>query len=270
MHSHVTTPMPTDEPQSAADPRLSGPVDRRSALRVGLVLGAGALFAGCSSNSSSSRVRRTPMSPTGTARPAPTATASNTPYGEPEFVSHKPAWLDDWRAGQDSTPVGIEPRTSWAKYGPNPRLADRMGTITRITVHHDGMNAFTASDRASAARRLENIRAAHVGNGWADIGYHYVIDPGGRVWQGRPTSLQGAHVRQNNPGNLGIMVMGNYNEQRVSDASSNALNRTLAGFMNQYRIPKNRVYTHRELVSTECPGTSLQRLMDTLRSGALA
>ncbi len=192
--------------------------------------------------------------------------------GQPEFHSHKPAWLDDWRSGQaaNAVPAGIISRTQWAKRGPNPRLANSMGSISRITVHHDGMNAFTSTTRSAASRRLENIRAAHVGKGWADIGYHYVIDPAGRVWQARPTSLQGAHVRQNNPGNLGIMVMGNYNKQQVSPASRSSLQSTLSTFMRQYRVPRSRVFTHQELVATACPGTSLQRVMVSLRSGPLA
>ncbi len=245
-------------------------VDRRSALRVGLVLGAGAVLAGCSSSGGSrSSTRRQPLP-----RPTGGMTASSGAAGgaarEPEFVSHKPAWLDGWKSGQGQPMAGVEPRRGWAKYGPNPRNANVMGSITRMTVHHDGMNAFTSTDRSSAAERIENIRSAHVGQGWADIGYHYIIDPAGRVWEGRPTSLQGAHVRDNNPGNLGIMVMGNYNKQAVTGSSQSALRATIATMMRQYRIERSRVYTHQELVATECPGTSLQRAMVSIRAGALA
>ncbi len=273
MDHAVTHPTNTDNPnERLTEPTLSPsapPVDRRSALRVAMVLGAGALFAGCSSsNSRSSRVRTGGMSPVTSGTTSGRGTTAT--VGGPEFNSHKPEWLDDWRSGQGREIGGVEPRTSWARFGPNPRKADRMGQVTRLTVHHDGMNAFTTADRSAAAQRLESIRSAHVGQGWADIGYHYIIDPGGRVWQGRPISLQGAHVRQNNPGNIGIMVMGNYNKQPVSVASQRALQATLATLMQQHRISSSRVYTHRELVSTACPGESLQRTMDTLRAGRLA
>lgn len=273
MPPHLTTTPGTYPPDSS----LADPVDRRSAMRVALVLGAGVLFAGCSSESSS---HRTASRPTSQPRPhnanranGASGAGSMTGAGsQPEFHSHKPAWLDDWRSGQASValPAGIIPRTQWAKRGPNPRLANRMGSIYRITVHHDGMNAFTSTARSAATHRIENIRAAHVGKGWADIGYHFIIDPAGRVWQGRPVSLQGAHVRNNNPGNLGIMVLGNYNDQRVSAASRSALQSTLGRFMSLYRVPQSRVYTHQELVATQCPGRSLQRTMVSLRSGPLA
>lgn len=270
MPEHFPDAPPLDKP--SALPMHQDPVDRRSAMRVALMLGAGVLFAGCSTENAS---HRTSTRPHATTQPPPrgaTGAGSMARTAQPEFHSHKPAWLDDWRSGQvaDAVPAGVIPRTQWTKHGPNPRLANRMGSIYRITVHHDGMNAFTSTTRSAAARRLENIRASHVGKGWADIGYHYVIDPAGRVWQGRPTSLQGAHVRHNNPGNLGIMVMGNYDEQQVSSASRSALHSTLGTFMRQYRVHHNRVYTHQELVATACPGTSLQRVMVSLRSGPLA
>ena len=278
MDSSVTKFNEIDNPSLKQTSHPAQPVDRRSALRVGLELGAGALFAGCSSSNTRSSTVRTGSSRTAGDGMTPIAGGSGRtvprPAGSyasaPEFKSHKPAWLDGWRSGQGREIAGVEPRTSWARFGPNPRKADRMGRVTRLTVHHDGMNAFTTADRAAAARRLENIRSAHVGQGWADIGYHYVIDPGGRVWQGRPTSLQGAHVRQNNPGNIGIMVMGNYNKQRVSNAGQRALLATVASLMQQHNISRSRVYTHRELVSTACPGVRLQRTMNTLRAGRLA
>lgn len=240
--------------------------DRRAALRVGLVLGAGALLAGCTS-SGSSRSRR-PMSPVGQRTNATKPPAAKT--GEPEFVSHKPAWLDDWRAGSATMPAGVEPRSAWARYGPNMSLSNPMGKISRITIHHDGMNAFTSPTREDAIRRIEAIRSAHVNQGWADIGYHYVIDPGGRVWQARPISLQGAHVRDQNASNLGIMVMGNYSRQTVTSASLASLQYVIASNMRTYRIPVSRVHTHNELASTECPGTDLHRQMDRLRGGVLA
>lgn len=145
-----------------------------------------------------------------------------------------------------------------------------MTRITRITVHHDGMNAFTTPSRDEAIRRIEAIRSAHVNQGWADIGYHYIIDPAGRVWQGRPNSLQGAHVRNQNESNLGIMLLGNYNRQQCTVQSKAALQRVLADATKTYRINISSVHTHTELASTACPGTDLQRYMDQLRSHSIS
>lgn len=169
--------------------------------------------------------------------------------------------------------AGVLPRSAWTSAQPIVRLADPMGPITRITVHHDGMPPVILRTQAEVARRIEQIRRAHVnGRGWADIGYHYVIDPAGRVWEGRPVRLQGAHVQDNNPGNLGILVMGNFDEQTPTAAARDALDAFLVEQIARYRVPLARVYTHQEFKQTACPGRSLQRYMieTRARTGRLA
>jgi len=150
---------------------------------------------------------------------------------------------------------------------------DRMTPISRITIHHDGMSPFTSTARSAATSRLESIRRAHLRRRpqpFGDIGYHYAIDPAGRVWAGRPVSWQGAHVRAQNQGNLGIVVLGNYDQQPLNSAQKQALLRFLGDRMNTYGIRSPRVATHQEMAATACPGESLQAFMVTARKGPLA
>ncbi len=150
---------------------------------------------------------------------------------------------------------------------------DRMTPIHRVTIHHDGMSPFTDTSLAAAGNRLESIRRAHLRRRpqpFGDIGYHFAIDPAGRVWGGRPTSWQGAHVRAQNQGNLGIVVLGNYDLQGVNDAQKRAILRFLEQQMQTYRIAGSKVATHQELAPTACPGKSLQRFMEMARRGPLA
>ena len=94
----------------------------------------------------------------------------------------------------------------------------------------------TDTNERAAAARLEEVRKYHTeNNGWADIGYHYIIDPAGRLWQGRLDTQQGAHVRDNNAHNLGIMVLGNYNHQRPNDAQLNMLQRAVVAFGQRHK-----------------------------------
>ncbi|MFG0284366.1 MAG: peptidoglycan recognition family protein [Phycisphaerales bacterium JB039] len=141
-----------------------------------------------------------------------------------------------------------------------------------MTVHHDGMSPFYGTGAADAADRLEAIRRSHVGRGWADIGYHFAIDPQGTVWEGRPLNLQGAHVKDNNEQNIGIVVLGNFQEQAPTPAAAAAVDRFVAQVMRVYRVPLRSVYTHQELGPTVCPGYHMQRHMELARSmrGALA
>jgi hypothetical protein len=168
----------------------------------------------------------------------------------------------------------VIPRSAWAGGEPITRMMDRADrAYNRITVHHDGTTAFTTTSRDAAARRLEQIRQAHLRRPkepFGDIGYHYLIDPAGRVWQGRDTSWQGAHVAKQNEGNLGICMLGNYNLQQPNGAQRAALDRFVRTQMSYYGIGINQVRTHRELAQTECPGSSLQMYMVATRRAGMS
>ena len=179
----------------------------------------------------------------------------------------------DTKSTTTSVPKGVVARARWAKGNAKPARMNRMRPVTRITVHHDGMSAYTQTDFRSAANRLESIRSAHLRRSpepFGDIGYHFAIDPGGRVWQARALVWQGAHVRRQNSGNLGIVLLGNYDKQRVNTKQQAALVAFIAARMKQYRVPGSRVVTHQELSPTACPGRHLQAFMVTARRGTLA
>lgn len=231
-------------------------VDRREVLRSGLsgilALGAGAAFlGGCAAGASNQTARRTDYG------------RQTTAQGRPRFTPTAPS---------TGLPTGVIPRSSWAKGAPVPSLMDPMLPVNRITLHHDGMNAFTSQSQSDAADRLERIRVAHRGRNFGDIGYHYLIDPAGRVWEGRPLNWQGAHVANQNPGNLGICLMGNYEEQYPTETQLAAVERFVAAQMRRYDVPVSRVFTHRELAPTACPGRNLQPKLVSIRrsGGALA
>lgn len=143
-----------------------------------------------------------------------------------------------------------------------------MNGVSRLTVHHDGIETLLWSDSVAASRdRLEMIRRGHLQRGFADIGYHYVIDRAGRVWEGRPVSYQGAHAGgSNNLNNVGVLVIGNFDQQQPTTAQLRTLSTSLKLLMAHYRVPVSRVYTHQELKPTACPGVNLQGRMVQLRS----
>ena len=124
-----------------------------------------------------------------------------------------------------------------------------------------------------AGARLERIRRSHRrrdGGRWGDIGYHYAIDPAGRIWSCRPLSWQGAHVKAHNEGNIGIVMLGNYDRQQVNAAQEAALQKALASLIKTYRVSTGNVRTHQEWAPTACPGRSLQAYVESLRRGSLA
>jgi N-acetylmuramoyl-L-alanine amidase CwlA len=141
-----------------------------------------------------------------------------------------------------------------------------MTKINRITVHHDAIMPVPSGSYADSLRRMQLIRTGHLNNGWADIGYHFAVDPNGRVWQARPLELQGAHVKNHNPGNIGIVVFGNYEKMRPTQASLDSVEKMVAHSMKRFDVPISQVRTHRELRSTACPGRFLQTQMDITRA----
>ena len=167
---------------------------------------------------------------------------------------------------------GAISRSVWAKGQPIPRNMNRMLPARYITIHHDGMTPFTSTSRNSAASRLETIRISHLRRGggrWGDIGYHFAIDPAGRLWQGRPLTWQGAHVKARNEGNIGVVVLGNYERQGVNRAQAAAIESTLRALMRTYNVPVSRVRTHQEWAATACPGKNLQHVMVGIRGTTL-
>lgn len=249
----------------------SAELTRRQLLHGGGALLGLALLAGCKSHEAA---YPDPVWPGQPRVPSTTARGPSTitmPPG-PAIAASAPS------APVAGVPAGVIRRSAWTRAGvARPSEILPMRGITRITVHHDGMNAFTSTSQDAAATRIEQIRRAHVagavhGEPFADIGYHYIIDPAGRVWEGRSVQYQGAHVKENNEQNLGVLCMGNYDIQSPTPATNTALDRFVASQMRLYHVPVNRVYTHREIRPTECPGRNLQRYMVATRAkgGGLA
>lgn len=207
---------------------------------------------------------------------APTRTARATdPLDRPapRVKPYQPKWkpLDDGNSPAQ-LPNSVIARSMWAQGQPVPRFMNRMLPVKRITLHHDGMDTFTSPRYEAARDRLEKIRTAHRSKSWGDIGYHFLIDPAGRVWQGRPLDWQGAHVARQNEGNIGICVMGNYESQHANQTQLRSIEAFTAQLMRMYRVPLREVRTHREMAQTACPGRNLQPSLVAMRNprGSLA
>lgn len=173
-----------------------------------------------------------------------------------------------------STPAAIAlnamPRSSWAAKPPIVGRINPMNNVTRITCHHEGWTPVWFSDMLSTRDRLETIRASHIQRLQAgDIGYHFIIDRAGRIWEGRPLIYQGAHVRNQNENNIGIMMLGNFDKQSPTTVQLNSLERAIAYLRKQYRVPVGRVYTHQELNPTACPGRNLQPRITSMRTNGM-
>lgn len=235
------------------------------------VLAGLAMLTGCASQETVTSPRpRIDWPSAGVAPPRPTAQVAVQPVVQ---AAPPPAPVAVTPTASPATGLQIIPRAQWAKASPIRSRLSAMGGISRITVHHEGMRPIAFTDMASTAARLETVRQSHLNRMKAgDIGYHFIIDRAGRVWEGRPIAYQGAHAGgANNQHNLGVMLLGNFDQQSPSDAQMAALVHTVRTLRRQYNVSMKQVFTHQELSPTRCPGVNLQPRMVALRhSGAFA
>lgn len=248
----------SDNQLDAGAPLTEGDVaTRRGFLLSGLAL----LLAGCSGP------QRTTST---TALPGPSWRTRTPPTPMPSPPRRD--YVPPSRAGVSGTSSGLIARSRWTSAGPSLALMNRMQPVRCITVHHDGIGPFHDMDQRAAMARLESIRRYHRESlGWGDIGYHYSIDRSGRVYECRSLTYQGAHVKNHNEGNIGVMLLGNFDQQTPSSAQIDALIAQLSGLMQTHGVPVNRVHTHREWQGavTACPGGSLQASMNNIRQRRL-
>lgn len=121
---------------------------------------------------------------------------------------------------------------------------------THIVVHHtvnDLNNIKTPEQAKSVANSI--FRYHTVTNGWGDIGYNFIIDPWGNIYEGRwwGEGIVGAHAKFNNASSIGIALMGNFEINEPTSAQIAALTQLSTAVMIRYRInPDSEVYSHIE------------------------
>lgn len=110
---------------------------------------------------------------------------------------------------------------------------------------------------------VSEIRDWHVkGNGWKDIGYHFVIRRNGMLEKGRPLEQIGAHVQGQNTGSIGICLVGGINmkgaaEANFTDLQWAELKSFVRAFKNEY--PKASIHGHNEYAAKACPSFDVQK-----------
>jgi N-acetylmuramoyl-L-alanine amidase len=173
--------------------------------------------------------------------------------------------------------VAVIARSTWgAAKARDDRMEKNKGGYTRITVHHSADPNPVALDGTTAKtyEAVREIQKAHMdgkNTHYGDIGYHFVIDPYGRVIAGRDLEWQGAHAYgDNNIQNIGICLIGNFDEERPTQAALDALRREIEELRARYGIAKDHVLGHRELRATECPGKYLMEWIKGYRGSGAA
>ena len=122
--------------------------------------------------------------------------------------------------------------------------------MTMLVLHH-------TTGTFAGHQTLRNIQNFHMNsNGWADLGYNWLVSPSGTVYEGRGWGMQGAHARGHNASSIGVAYIGD-GRQPVPDAAKFAILRVAAEA--DRRFGSLRRVGHRDVGSTVCPGDELYR-----------
>jgi hypothetical protein len=196
-------------------------------------------------------------------------------------------------AGASSVPEGnqslsVVSRTGWGcPDGQGSRWTPYYTTVTHLIVHHTA-TPNTSSDWAATVRAIWNYHAVTLG--WGDIGYNYLIDPNGVIYEGRSggDGSMGAHFSCANGNTMGVALLGNYSSVAPSASMMDSLERLLAEKSETFnldplattyhassRLTIPTISGHRDGNSmsvgcpsgTVCPGNVAYNLLPSIRSG---
>jgi hypothetical protein len=132
-----------------------------------------------------------------------------------------------------------------------------------LTVHHASSPNYAQYQGASSIRGIQSF---HMNDrGWSDIGYHYVVGPEGKLYEGRPPTAIGAHSPPNS-NKVGICLIGNFeNVDTLKPEQRATLVKLLAHLCGKFRIPVAKIKGHRDFQSTDCPGSTVYAQLDEIR-----
>ncbi|MFT7774671.1 peptidoglycan recognition family protein [Roseateles sp.] len=126
--------------------------------------------------------------------------------------------------------------------------------ISKITLHHQGEIWKDGTDVAAYLRRLQqwSRNTKH----WADIPYHYVIAPDGRIYAARPLAQAGDTNTEYDPrGHALVMLLGNFEEQQPTPGQLDAAVELTAWLAREHRLGVNAIASHKDFSKqTVCPG----------------
>ncbi|MEU9476345.1 FG-GAP-like repeat-containing protein [Streptomyces sp. NPDC048191] len=242
----------------------------------------------------------TSASPTDTPSPADSTTASPSPADSTTTTSPSPA---------DSASTSVSPAPTSTVPAPRPSTVAKPPVITQAewgastdydgtpgygteikaaVIHHTGVDSDNTLSCADSRARMRTIQQEHFSRGYYDIGYNFVVDRCGQIFEGRSGGMDlpvvGAHDIGFNTNTVGISYIGNYMTAHPSRAALDSIARIVAWKFGMYGIdptgkvtltsgsPKGqdgnlidqgqqitlpRVFGHRDTNSTLCPGDNL-------------
>jgi hypothetical protein len=186
-------------------------------------------------------------------------------------------------------------RSEWGGDKLPPKSSPTYGTVALGFVHHTvTANVYDPEDSAGIVLGIARYHRDH--NGWNDIGYQFLVDRYGQVFEGRDGGMTlavvGAQAQGYNSTSFGVSCMGDFTAESLPGAAVESLSRLIAwklslhgvpctgkvrvtsagGETNRYgagtRVTFNRISGHRDGNATGCPGDLLYQQLPSIRARA--
>lgn len=149
--------------------------------------------------------------------------------------------------------------------------------VNLLVLHHTAVEV--NGDRRSGIERIRALYQYHaVNRGWGDIGYHYLIDEDGQIYEGKSGGdyVVAGHAYCNNTGSVGVALLGNFQIEKPTQKQLKSLQWLLEDLAETYDINLEKevkfhgktmdpIVGHGELLSTECPGYYVIGSMSQIR-----
>lgn len=149
-------------------------------------------------------------------------------------------------------------RTEW---GAKPAKSKAtFAKVEAVFLHHTTGESLGNADSAAWVR---NIQRQHLAQGWADIGYSFLYDEIGRIYEGRGWNVVGAHTPKWNARAHAFAYLGN------GDVGLSVLAQQAVGELireSDRRYGKQLIRGHRDVFATHCPGDWIELHRNDLRT----
>ncbi len=186
-------------------------------------------------------------------------------------ISNNPPAIKPNRMGVEK-PTVIS-REEWGARPPESGYSNHP-YFRKLTLHHAAGWAAKSLDEGKAA--VKSIQEFHQdGRGWSDIGYHFLVDMAGNIYQGRPETVLGAHVGGANTGNIGVCALGCYHppetswpcDDEMTYATEKSLIHLYSWIADTYGVDPNVLKGHRDYFgTTSCPGDNVWSMLPQMRA----
>jgi hypothetical protein len=198
------------------------------------------------------------------------------------------------RSAQVAGAPAMITRDQWGP-GFKARVDPSYGEVQMAFVHHTvNANDYAPEDSAGIVLGIAKYHRDH--NGWNDIGYNFLVDKYGQIFEGRGGGIDqpviGAQAEGWNRLSTGVANLGTFSDIAQTPQAIDAIARLLGwkmtlhgvpcegtvvvtsggGASNRYKygtqVPMQRISGHRDGCSTECPGNALYAQLPEIRSAS--